>query len=196
MKRLIPAFIIICCMLSPIFAQQEEATTATADTTITDTAADTTITDTATDTAADTAITDITTDTTTDITTDTTTDTTTTDTTVDTNATTTIIPLEEQIFLIRGYLIDNMCANSHKDDLANFVKTHPKECAIAPGCMESGYSLFTEFEGGKLFKFDKESSDKIAEYLKKEDSSLAVILKVILRPGDELSLVSVEGNWK
>jgi len=99
-------------------------------------------------------------------------------------------PIMEKAIVLMGDIIDNMCANAHKDSLADFVKTHTKQCAIAPGCMESGYSIFAD---GKLYKFDKDSSVKVAEFLKKDDSKLQVIIAAQEKNG-KLSLVSIENQ--
>jgi len=92
--------------------------------------------------------------------------------------------------MLKGDIIDNMCAGAHKDALADFVKTHTKQCAIAPGCVDSGYSIFAD---GKLSKFDKDSNVKIVEFLKKEDSKLQVVVTAKKVAG-ELSLVSIENQ--
>ena len=91
---------------------------------------------------------------------------------------------------LRGDVIDNMCAGVNKANLAEFVKTHTKECALKPGCMDSGYSIFA---GGKLYAFDKVSSAKIAEFLKKADSKLQVTITA-KQVGDELNLVSIQNQ--
>jgi hypothetical protein len=96
----------------------------------------------------------------------------------------------EKVVVLKGDVIDNMCASAHKDALAEFVKTHTKECAIAPGCIESGYSLFAD---GKLYAFSKDSSAKVAEFVKKADSKLQVVITA-KQVGDELSLVSIENQ--
>ncbi|MDD2689339.1 MAG: hypothetical protein PHT41_04235 [Candidatus Omnitrophica bacterium] len=99
-------------------------------------------------------------------------------------------PVVENALTIKGDIIDNMCATAHKDDLADFVKTHTKECALAPACVDSGYSIFSD---GKLYKFDKDSSAKVAEFLKKEDSKLKVTVTAKMA-GEELSLISIENQ--
>lgn len=99
-------------------------------------------------------------------------------------------PVAATTMILKGDVIDNTCANAHKDSLADFVKTHTKQCATAPGCIESGYSIFTD---GKLYKFDKDSNAKVAEFLKKDDSKLQV--EVIVKDNNgELSLVSIENQ--
>ncbi|MCX5699649.1 MAG: hypothetical protein NTX01_08355 [Candidatus Omnitrophica bacterium] len=95
-----------------------------------------------------------------------------------------------EIIALKGDVIDNMCAGANKDNLVEFVKTHTKECALKPGCMDSGYSVFVD---GKLYAFDKDSSAKVAEFLKQADSKLQVIITA-KQVGDELSLVSIENQ--
>lgn len=94
------------------------------------------------------------------------------------------------IMTLNGDVIDNMCAGANKANLTDFVKTHTKECALKPGCMETGYSIYAN---GKLYAFDKESSPKVAEFLKKADSKLQVTVTA-KQVGDELSLVSIENQ--
>lgn len=100
------------------------------------------------------------------------------------------VPVAEDTIVLKGDIIDNMCVNAHKDSLADFVKTHAKECPLAPGCMESGYSIFAD---GKLYKFAKDSNAKVVEFLKKDDSKLQVVITAKDENG-ELSLVSIENQ--
>jgi len=92
--------------------------------------------------------------------------------------------------VLKGDVIDNMCAGANKDTLVEFVKTHTKACALMPGCIDSGYSIFAD---GKLYAFDKDSSAKVAEFLKKADSKLQVTITA-KQVGDELSLTSIENQ--
>jgi len=114
----------------------------------------------------------------------------TTTTTTVTTATTVTAPAPAEAIVLKGDVIDNLCAGMNKDTLAEFVKTHTKECAIKPGCMDSGYSIFAD---GKLYKFDKDSSAKVAEFLNKADSKLQVTVTA-KQVGDELNLVSIENQ--
>ena len=94
----------------------------------------------------------------------------------------------EKAVTLKGDIIDNMCAGAQKSQLATFVKTHTKECALQ--CATSGYSIFSN---GKLSKFDKVSNPKIKEFLKKPDSKLQVA--IVAEPeGNELDLVSIENQ--
>jgi len=96
-----------------------------------------------------------------------------------------------EAIVLKGYIIDNRCASANNSDtLGEFVKTHTKQCATMPACMESGYSIYVD---GKLYKFDKDSSTKVAEFLKNADSKLQVIVTA-KQVGDELSLASIENQ--
>ncbi len=97
---------------------------------------------------------------------------------------------EEGVVTLRGDIIDNMCANASKDNLAEFVKTHTKECALMTHCVASGFSIYAD---GKLHKFDVESNKKIEEFLNKSASKLQVVITA-KKSGDEYSLVSIENQ--
>lgn len=89
---------------------------------------------------------------------------------------------------LNGVIIDNTCASGHKAELASFVKTHTKDCALMPGCMASGYAIYSD---GKLYEFDKASNAKVVAFLMKKESKLQV--KVVAnKVGNNLSLVSIE----
>ena len=106
-------------------------------------------------------------------------------------ATATVVePVAGNLLILKGDLIDNICANANKDTLADFVKTHTKKCALAPGCIESGYVIFSN---AKLYKFAKDSNSKVVEFLRKDDSKLQVEITAKEIDG-ELSLVSIENQ--
>ena len=98
--------------------------------------------------------------------------------------------LEGKVITLKGTFIDNRCADLNKDNLAEFIKTHPKECALMPDCVASGYSIFAD---GKLYKFDQASSKKVEEFLKKAESKLEVVVQAAWE-GEELKLVSIENQ--
>ena len=92
---------------------------------------------------------------------------------------------------LKGDIIDNQCAASQTaEELAVFVKTHTKECALLPACAASGYAIFAD---GQLLKFDKDSNAKVEEFLKKDESKLEVVVEA-KRVGEELSLVSIKNQ--
>jgi len=92
---------------------------------------------------------------------------------------------------LNGVVVDNACASSHNADLAEFVKTHTKDCALMPNCEASGYSLVTP--DGQARIFTKQSSKKVAKFLKAKKSTLNVEVK-IKKSGAELELVSIKNR--
>ncbi len=113
-----------------------------------------------------------------------------TEATAATTATAATVATTPEVLTLKGDVIDNMCAGANKDTLAEFIKTHTKECTLKPGCIESGYSIFAD---GKLYKFDKDSNAKVAEFLKVADSKLQATVTA-KQVGDELNLVSIENQ--
>ncbi len=98
--------------------------------------------------------------------------------------------LAADVLSFKGDIVDNMCAAENKDNLAEFLKTHTKECALMSDCVASGYSIFAE---GRLYRFDQASSKKIEEFLRKTDSKLQVVVKAE-KVGKELKLLSIENQ--
>ena len=90
--------------------------------------------------------------------------------------------------MMTGYIIDTKCATANKDKLDEFVKTHQKECALAPACAKSGYNFYSD---GKLWKLDKASSDKVHKFLEKADSKLNVKVEIEHGKGDMNKIVSI-----
>jgi len=107
-----------------------------------------------------------------------------------TTAVTAAATIPETTVVLKGDIIDNMCAGTNKANLAEFVKTHTKECALMPNCQASGYSIFAD---GKLYAFDKDSNAKVAEFLKNADSKLQVTVTA-KQVGDELNLISIKNQ--
>lgn len=97
---------------------------------------------------------------------------------------------EGETITLKGDIIDNLCANGNKDNLAEFVKSHTKSCALMPNCVASGYSLYVD---GKLHRFDDASNKKIEEFLKKSESRLQVVV-TITKTEDLISLVSIKNQ--
>jgi hypothetical protein len=97
----------------------------------------------------------------------------------------------QESITLKGTIIDNKCAEANKANLSNFIKTHPKECAMAPACAASGYAIYTNEK--LLMKFDKASCAKVTEFLKKTDSTLKVTIGA-KQVGCELNLASIENG--
>lgn len=91
---------------------------------------------------------------------------------------------------IKGYLVDNACADGNKDKLADFVKGHPKSCMLKGPCSASGYAIYSN---GKLEKFTKDSSNQIIAFLNKDDSKTTVEVTAQENKG-ELALESIKNQ--
>ena len=99
----------------------------------------------------------------------------------------------EKAIQMEGIIIDNACATANKANLPEFIKTHPKSCALMPNCVKSGYSLY--MPDGTLKAFDKTSNVKIEMFLKKKASRLDVMLTVKEKNG-ELQLITIMNSMK
>jgi len=86
--------------------------------------------------------------------------------------------------------VDNHCADAHKSSMEQFIKSHTKECALMPDCAASGYSLY---HYGALLRFDKESSKKVEQFLRKKGNRLDVVV-VVKKAGEKYSLVSIKNK--
>ena len=92
---------------------------------------------------------------------------------------------------LSGTIIDNHCAAANADKLGEFVKTHTKDCVLAPDCKASGFALYTS--ENKLMPFKKANSKKIEMFLEKKNSSLNVKVSAE-EVGDSLDLVSIKNG--
>ena len=101
-----------------------------------------------------------------------------------------LFSLAADVLSFKGDIVDNMCVAENKDNLAEFLKTHTKECALMSDCIASGYSIFAD---GKLYKFDQASNKKIEEFLRQPDSKLQVVVKAE-KLDTELKLVSIQNQ--
>ena len=66
----------------------------------------------------------------------------------------------DELVMLTGVIIDMQCAGSQTPaQLAEFIKTHTKECALAPACVASGYAIFAQ-KNSRLRRaiFDREIS--------------------------------------
>ena len=96
---------------------------------------------------------------------------------------------QEATVTLTGDIIDNMCAGGKSPEaLAAFVPAHTKDCAIAPQCAASGYSIFSD---GKLIKLDAGNSAKISEFLQSAESTLHVEIVATQKDG-VLNIISIK----
>ena len=94
--------------------------------------------------------------------------------------------------ILHGFIVDNACAQENKDNLAAFVKAHPKTCMLKAGCMTSGYSIFAE-EDGKLHKFDAASNGTVAGFLKDPGNRTDVVI-IAEKNGELLMVESIKNR--
>jgi hypothetical protein len=79
---------------------------------------------------------------------------------------------------LKGYLIDNMCANAHKSDakFADMVKGHKTSCGLMPNCAGSGFAVLTD--EGKLYKLDEAGSKTAEDLLRNTETKMGVAVAV------------------
>jgi hypothetical protein len=92
------------------------------------------------------------------------------------------------VMTLNGMVIDQACAESHKDDLSNYIKTHTKECALKPENQKRGYVLLTP--DNEVTPFTPKSNAKIIAFLKSSKNSLRVTVKAKLA-NEQLELLSI-----
>jgi hypothetical protein len=102
-----------------------------------------------------------------------------------------VLANEAKTMMLKGYIVDNKCSGKQTEaQMDEFIKTHSKECAISEECKISGYSIYADH---KLYKFDKKSNEKVAEFLQKPDTKLLVVAEV-KEEGKEVSLISIKNE--
>jgi len=84
---------------------------------------------------------------------------------------------QDKSVTLTGYLIDNSCAANHANDktFATWVKTHGTSCAAMESCEKSGYAVFAD---DKLYKFDDNGNNGVADLLKNTKSKKGLHVKV------------------
>ena len=84
---------------------------------------------------------------------------------------------QDKSVTLTGYLIDNSCAANHATDktFATWVKTHGTSCAVMESCEKSGYGVVV---GEKLYKFDDNGNNSVADLLKNTKSKKGLHVKV------------------
>jgi predicted amidohydrolase YtcJ len=84
---------------------------------------------------------------------------------------------QDKSVTLTGYLIDNSCAANHANDktFATWVKTHGTSCAGMESCEKSGYAVFAD---DKLYKFDDNGNNSVADLLKNTKSKKGLHVKV------------------
>ncbi len=97
----------------------------------------------------------------------------------------------EETLKIAGTVIDNESAEKYLKSLDIFILRYPKAQAVLPVSVESGYSIYSE---GELYRFNKESSVKITEFLEERNNVLKVVIEA-KEVDDELELLSIKNEY-
>lgn len=92
---------------------------------------------------------------------------------------------------ITGTIIDNKSVEKYIDQLDTFTLRYPKAQAVLPISVESGYSIYSQSE---LYKFNKESNEKIVKFLEERNNVLRVIVEA-KEVDDELELISIRNEY-
>ena len=96
---------------------------------------------------------------------------------------------EAAVLTLRGYIVDNQCASGQDAaGMEEFVKNHPKSCALAPACLASGLAIYADHQ---LMQFDADSTAKVEKFLK-QDGSLTFVEVTVKKSADKLSLISIK----
>lgn len=98
---------------------------------------------------------------------------------------------QEETLKITGTIIDNKSAEKYVKELDVFIQRYPKAQAVLPVSVESGYSIYSE---GELYRFNKESNEKIVEFLVERNNVLKVAIEA-KEVDDELVLVSIKNEY-
>ncbi len=78
--------------------------------------------------------------------------------------------LAADLVQIQGYLVDRQCAESvwNSSDPLSFVRSHIKDCALMPNCIQEGYVLFANSKWYYLSKHGNELAVKVLKASKKQ----------------------------
>lgn len=98
---------------------------------------------------------------------------------------------DSETIKLSGTIVDNKSVEKYLDGLDNFMPRYPKAQAILPSSVESGYSIYS---AGELYRFNKESNDKISEFLQERNNVLRVEIEA-RKDGDDLDLISIKNEY-
>jgi hypothetical protein len=68
---------------------------------------------------------------------------------------------EQKSVKVKGYVVDNMCAEMHGSE--DEAKNHPNACALMAACEKSGFAVVS---GDKTYKLDEQGNKLAADALK------------------------------
>lgn len=106
----------------------------------------------------------------------------------------TVNAMAQESKAVTGYLVDKMCGSgmAKKGPAEAMLKAskHTRECALEPGCAESGYGLVSD---GKFIKFDEKGDVKAKAFLTKTKLADHILVEVSgTMQGDKLAVTSLK----
>jgi len=85
--------------------------------------------------------------------------------------------------VLKGYVVDQMCAMkmAKKENAMEKAEGHSKECALEDDCAGSGFGIFSD---GKYYKFDEKGSAKAKALIEKSKREKKLYFEVRGTVGD------------
>ncbi|HUI65501.1 MAG TPA: hypothetical protein VL126_11730 [Bacteroidota bacterium] len=98
-------------------------------------------------------------------------------------ALTTASAQEAKPTVLKGYVVDQMCAMkmAKKENVMEKAEGHSRECALEDDCAASGYGIFSD---GKYYKFDEKGSAKAKALIEKSKREKKLYFEVRGNVGD------------
>jgi hypothetical protein len=89
----------------------------------------------------------------------------------------TMIGQETKPAVIKGYVVDQMCASkmATKANVMEKAAGHSKDCALEEDCAGSGYGVFSD---GKYYKFDEKGSVQAKAMIEKSKRAKQLYFEV------------------
>lgn len=104
----------------------------------------------------------------------------------------TMIGQETKPPVIKGYIVDQMCASkmATKANVMDKAAGHSKECALEEDCAGSGFGVFSE---GKYYKFDEKGSAQAKALIEKSKRTKQLYFEVTGKLADgSIQVVSLK----
>ena len=95
----------------------------------------------------------------------------------------TTIAQEAKPVVLKGYIVDQMCAArmATKTNVVEKAASHTKDCALEDDCAGSGYGVFSE---AKYYKFDEKGSAQAKALIEKSKRAKQLYFEVTGRHAD------------
>jgi hypothetical protein len=92
---------------------------------------------------------------------------------------------------LKGWIVDNTCAASHKADMASFVEVHDMSCARTCG-QDSGFSIYS---GKKLYPIIKSETQKVITYFGADFNNDTKVIVTLKKTGANYKVLAIK-SWR